>query len=185
MSSGPQRRFTVALALVSLLFVGCGSVSESTESDLAGDPAGAAPFSGAVRTSSSCTPNVALGEPIAAPLPSFTCPAGWDARSPGGTLLLSGRFTSAREMVDALCTQSTDGMSGAGSREPAGIGVEIDFDASDVIAVAFDGEVRLHRRAGELWLRHVEGCERNYRTAFFVVPKQAKPLEQSCSAVCE
>ena len=86
-------------------------------------------------------------------------------------------------MVDALCTQSTVAPSTAG--EPAGIGIEIDFDASDVIAVASDGEVALHRRAGELWIRHTETCERTYRTALFIVPKNADPLEQTCSAACE
>lgn len=87
-------------------------------------------------------------------------------------------------MVDALCTQSTDTTASADG-EPAGIGIDIDFDANDVIAIAHDGHVSLHRRAGELWIRHAESCDRDYRTAFFVVPKDAKPLEQSCSAVCE
>jgi hypothetical protein len=159
-------------------------VSEGAGAGLEESPNSPAPFSGAVKSTSSCTPNVALGEPIAAPLPSFTCPSGWDARSNGSALLLSGRFTNAREMIDALCTQSTAG-STSGNGEPAGIGIAIDFEVNDVIAVAYDGAVGLHRRAGELWIRHVEGCERNYQTAFFVVPKDAQPLEQSCSAVCE
>ena len=87
-------------------------------------------------------------------------------------------------MVDALCTQSTVATTSADG-EPAGIGIEIDFDTNDVIAVASDGEVALHRRAGELWIRHTETCERTYRTALFVVPKNADPLEQACSSPCE
>lgn len=184
MSSGPERRFTVALGVaLSLVLIACGSVSETAGSEPDESSASPKPFSGAVRTKSSCTPNVALGEPIAAPLPSFTCPSGWDARAKGNALLLSGRFTSPHEMVAALCMQSSD--SALGDGEPAGIGIDIDFDENDVVAVAYDGEVSLHRRAGELWMRHVESCESRYRTAFFVVPKGAKPLEQSCTAVCE
>lgn len=188
MSSGPERRFTVALKLaLSLLLVACGSVGEPTTAGLEESPNSPTPFAGAVKSTSSCTPNVALGEPIAAPLPSFTCPAGWDARSKGSALLLSGRFTSAREMVDALCSQSAGSTSGGSTSdgEPAGIGIDIDFDVNDVIAVAHGGEVGLHRRAGELWIRQVESCDGDYRTSLFVVPKDVKPLEQSCSSVCE
>jgi hypothetical protein len=87
-------------------------------------------------------------------------------------------------MVDALCTESSDTTSSVDG-QPAGIGIEIDFDTNDVIAVASDGEVALHRRAGELWIRHTETCERTYRTALFIVPKNADPLEQTCSAACE
>ena len=87
-------------------------------------------------------------------------------------------------MVDALCTQSDDAQA-ASAGEPAGIGIEIDFDANDVLAVAHDGEVGLHARAGELWLRHTETCEGAYRTSLFVVPKNRTLLEQTCSASCE
>jgi hypothetical protein len=185
MSSGPQRRFasTVALSLLSLHLLACGSAGEPI-----GDRAGTIPpepttHSGTAAMTS-CTPSVALGDPVATPLPSFTCPSGWDARSKGSALLVSGRFQTAREMVDALCTQSTVATSSADG-EPAGIGIEIDFETSDVLAVASDGEVALHRRAGELWIRHTETCERTYRTALFVVPKNADPLEQTCSSPCE
>lgn len=89
-------------------------------------------------------------------------------------------------MVDALCTQVDDqtAMSGSGSSEPFG-GVDIDFDTNDVIAVAHDGEIGLHRRGGELWIRHTESCTPSYRTALFVVPKDADPREQTCTSVCE
>lgn len=88
-------------------------------------------------------------------------------------------------MVDAFCTElndSTSGSTASADGEPAGI--DIDFDANDVIAVASGGEVGLHRRAGELWIRHTETCSRSYRTALFVVPKDARPLEQTCSSTC-
>lgn len=88
-------------------------------------------------------------------------------------------------MVDALCTQSDDSQSGGGAGEPAGIGIDIDFEANDVLAVAHDGEVALHARGGDLWLRHTETCEGAYRTALFVVPKNRTLLEQTCSAPCE
>ena len=95
----------------------------------------------------------------------------------------------AQEMVDALCTQSSDPDMGSTTTtaggEPGGIGISIDFDTNDVIAVAHDGEVALHRRGAELWIRHTETCERSYRTALFIVPKNAEPLEQTCSAACE
>jgi hypothetical protein len=90
-------------------------------------------------------------------------------------------------MITALCTQSADSTAGTTASvdgDPAGIGIEIDFDVSDVIAVASDGEVGLHRRAGELWIRHTETCTRSYHTALFVVPKDAEPLEQTCSLSC-
>jgi hypothetical protein len=81
-------------------------------------------------------------------------------------------------MVDALCTQSDDP-----STEPDVAGV--DFSVSDVLAVPFDGEVTLHRRGTELWIRQTEGCTRAYDTALFVVPKSEEPHEQTCSASCE
>lgn len=88
-------------------------------------------------------------------------------------------------MVDALCTQSSDPMTTTARGEPGGIGIAIDFDTNDVIAVAYDGEVALHRRGAELWIRHTETCDRSYRTALFVVPKNVEPLEQTCSSSCE
>lgn len=91
-------------------------------------------------------------------------------------------------MVAALCTEVDDSSSGSGMTaadgDPAGIGIDIDFDTNDVIAVASNGDVKLHRRAGELWLRHTETCSRSYHTALFVVPKDADPLEQTCSSAC-
>lgn len=100
---------------------------------------------------------------------------------------MSGRFRTARELVEALCTETTDtaGSMTDAAGEPAGIGIDIDFDANDVIAIASDGDVGLHRRAGELWVRHTESCSRSYRTALLVVPKDATPLEQTCSSTCE
>jgi hypothetical protein len=189
MSSGPERRFTVALSLaLSLVSVGCGSASERSDYDSAAEKSGPpTAYSGTAQTTS-CTPSVALGDPVAAPLPSFTCPSGWEARAKSNALLVSGRFESAREMVDALCTQSTDstsGMTNTADGDPAGIGIDIDFDANDVIAIAHDGEVGLHRRGGDLWIRHTETCEHSYRTALFVVPKNVEPLEQTCSTACQ
>jgi hypothetical protein len=186
MSAGPERRFTLALILaLSASSVACGSESETTGASSDESPGAPTPYSETTDASPSCVPNVALGEPIAAPLPSFTCPSGWEARSKS-SLLLSGRFTTARELIDAFCTRLDDSAMGSTSSngEPAGIGIDIDFETSDVIAVAYDGEVALHRRAGELWIRHDESCERSYRTALFVVPKDAEPLEQTCSTRC-
>lgn len=188
MSSGPERRFTLTAALC-LLLVACGSAGEPTSDGDGNEPSTHTPttYSGMAETTS-CTPSVALGEPVAAPLPSFTCPSGWQARAKGDALLVTGRFQTAREMIDALCTQSSDGAAGSTMTtggEPGAIGIAIDFDVSDVIAVAYDGEVALHRRGGELWLRHTETCVRSYRTSLFVVPKNAEPLEQTCSTTCE
>jgi hypothetical protein len=188
MSSGPERRLPLALILaLSASSVACGSANETTGAELEESPGAPTPYSAASDAGPSCTPNVALGEPIAAPLPSFTCPSGWEARSKSNFLLLTGRFTSARELVDALCTKSEGSTMGSTSSngEPAAIGIDIDFETNDVIAVAYQGDVALHRRAGELWIRHTESCERSYRTAFFVVPKDAEPLEQTCSTRCE
>jgi hypothetical protein len=189
MSSGPERRLPLALSLaLSLVSVGCGSESEASDfrsgAESPGEPT---PYSGSAQTTS-CTPSVALGAPVALPLSSFSCPFGWEARSKTNALLVSGRFSNAREMVDALCTPSTDKNTGSTSiaeGEPAGIGIAIDFDTNDVLAIAHDGEVGLHRRGGELWIRHTETCERSYRTALFVVPKNVDPLEQTCSMPCE
>lgn len=184
MSFGPERRFTVALSLaLSVVSIACGSESETSSPDAVVEKAGTkAPYSGSTPTTS-CTPSVALGDPVAQPLPSFTCPSGWDSRSKSNALLVAGRFSTAREMVDALCTESSEPAASTG--DPAGIGIEIDFDANDVIAVAHDGEVGIHRRGGELWIRHTETCERSYRTALFVVPKRVEPLEQTCSMPCQ
>src|SRR5690606_17046794 len=127
----------------------------------------------------SCTPSVALGEPVAAPLTSFECPAGWDERSRNSVLPIAGRFGSARELVDALCTQSDDSEL---PTEP--IGIDIDFEANDVVAVAYEGEISLHRRGGELWIRHTASCEASYETALFVIAKGSEPREQTCSSPC-
>jgi hypothetical protein len=207
MSSGPKRRFTlaepcdrrvrvrtctrtVALSLaLSLVSIACGSEGAPSGGRSAFEGNGGEPTPYAASApSTSCTPSVALGEPVAAPLPSFTCPSGWETRAKSNALLVSGRFSNAREMVDALCTQSTDqnaGSTASADGEPAGIGIEIDFDANDVIAIAHDGKVGLHRRGGELWIRHTETCERSYDTALFVVPKNVEPLEQTCSMLCQ
>lgn len=182
MSSVPRPRFTtVALSLLLLVLPACGSV-DATSSDGTDESPGTAPtpHSAAAETVQ-CTPAVALGAPITEPLSSFTCPFGWDARAANGALPISGRFKNAREMLDALCTQSTNTMT-ASRDEP--LGVDIDFASSDVLAVPYNGEVGLHRRAGELWIRHTESCERSYRTALFLVPKDVEPREQTCSSPC-
>lgn len=179
MSSVPRPRFiTVAL---SLLLVACGSVSETSGSDSEEIPSSPTAHSGSGQTAQ-CSPSIALGEAISAPLDSFTCPFGWDARARSNALPISGRFTNAREMVDALCTQSTDAMT-TSKNEP--LGIDIDFETNDVLAVPYNGEIGLHRRAGELWIRHTESCERTYRTALFVVPKDVEPREQTCTAPCQ
>jgi hypothetical protein len=186
MSSGPERRFTVALVVaLSVVSIACGSASESSLYD-SNDPNPTPPntLSGA-SPRASCVPSVALGDPVAAPLPSFACPSGWEARAKSNALLVSGRFGTAEETVAALCTQSDDSQSTTSAGEPAGIGIDIDFDANDVLAVAHDGEVALHARGGDLWLRHTETCDGSYRTALFVVPKNRTPLEQTCSTTCE
>ena len=191
MSSGPKRSFTVALVLaLGVGSVACGSESESSSRDSALEPPDSpTTYSGTAQARASCTPSVALGDPVAAPLPYFACPSGWSSRSKSNALLVAGRFRRARELVDALCTESSD-LASSGTMtdadgEPAGIGIDVDFDTSDVIAIASDGDVGLHRRAGELWVRHTETCSRSYRTTLFVVPKNATPLEQTCSAVCD
>lgn len=182
MALGPERRFgflTVALSL-SLAFVlgACGDAAESTRFE---------PSAGVdVKRSSpgpSCIPQVTLTERAGEPLAPIECPAGFAARDRNSALPMSGRFTSARELVEAFCTAPE----GAGGGEAS---IDVDFETHDVIAVAYDGDVGLFRRAGELWLRHVEtSCEddapRGYGSALFVVTKGAEPLEQYCSMACE
>lgn len=173
---GPKRRFTVALFLA---LVGCGESAATTVADTDEKPTPPTPYSGSADLRVSCTPAVALGEPIADPLPSVACPSGWAAREGRSAMPVAGRFTTAREMIEAFCVLDE----GSATSEPAS---EIDFAKNDVIAIAYVGEIGLHRRAGELWIRHTEQCgdDRSHRTALFAVPKSAEVREQVCSDGC-
>lgn len=185
MSFGPERRFaSLAVALSCFLGVAaCGVAAETSGSEAVHgvDVRQSSPAPGPDTDAPSCTPAIALTTPASAPMPPFECPSGWVARDRQTALPMSGRFTSATEIVDAYCTLTDD----ADAAAPPVVG--IDFAKNDVVAVAYDGEVGLFARGGDLWIRHVErGCDEPpaYRTVLFLVPKGEELHEQYCSVSC-
>lgn len=185
MSFGPERRIAnVAVALsLGLAVAACGSAAESTgsEAETGIDVRRSSPSPGTNAGAPSCTPAITLTAPAGAPMPPFECPAGWITRDRETALPMSGRFTSATEIVDAFC-ERTDAPADA---SPV---VDIDFAQSDVVAIAYDGEIGLFGRGAELWVRHVErACDAppSYRTVLFLVPKGEELHEQYCSLSCE
>lgn len=184
MSFGPERRFaplTVALSL-GLAVAACGSAAESAGSGAPTDVdvKQSSPAPGTSAGAPSCTPAVSLTVSAGAPMPPFECPSGWVARDRQTALPMSGRFTSAREIVDAYCARAD----AAADATPV---VAIDFTQNDVVAIAYDGEVGLFRRGGELWIRHVErACDEPpaYATVLFLVAKGEDLHEQYCSLSC-
>lgn len=184
MSFGPERRFasiTAALFFTTTI-AACGSAAESST---AGEPPDvdvthSSPAPGTNADAPSCAPAIALTTPAGAPMPPFECPSGWTARDRQTALPMSGRFTTAREIVDAYCARVD-----TASDAPAI--VDIDFTKNDVVAIASDGDVGLFRRAGELWIRHVaRACDEppSYRTVLFLVPKGEDLHEQYCAVSC-
>ena len=183
MSSGPERRHSLAtvvlvaaLVLIGALVGGCGSSASS----VAEEP----PHEGAIRMAASCAPAVALTERAGDPLTTFACPFGWSPRTRSSALPTTGRFTSAREMIDAFCTRSETYV-GAAADAPD---IAIDFEHDDVVAVAYDAEVGLFWNGAELWVRDVAttcaGEPPSVHTALFVVPKSQELRQQVCSR-CE
>jgi hypothetical protein len=185
MSSAPPRRLRHVIALVlGVAAFGCGSAAENTE-----DPGPPQADLGERATlaggQTSCTPSIGLTERAGEPMDAFVCPDGYRSRERPSALPMSGRFVSAREIVDAFCARD-DGQPGNDEEVPP---VGIDFTVHDVVAIAHDGDVTMYRHGSDLWVRQIApACDddaRSYRTVLFLVPKTKELREQYCSRACD
>src|SRR5687767_13112785 len=105
MIAGPERRLRLLTVALFVSLLGC-SAEVTAPSFEAGvrrveEPNGSTPAAGSL----ACMPRLTLTESGGDPLPPVTCPDGWTARERSSALPVSGRFTTARDLVETLCTR--------------------------------------------------------------------------------
>lgn len=136
-----------------------------------------------------CSPSVTgFVDAGIAPL-NVECPLGWQARTGSKTLPIAGRFSTREELTNAYCVRQ------AGDtriRLDSPTTTAIDFDASDVVAYAYDanaGAPALLRRGPELWIELTSDACSGRSPALsgvaFVVPKGSTVDERTCSQRCQ
>ena len=168
----PDRLPRLLLGLT-LALVACGSAAETATNEPTTEKVAAS-------AEMECTHAVALSEEtVATPLPAVHCPSGWTARARSSSLPVTGRFTTADDLIAAFCTQSD-----ASAEAPTVAGV--DFAHEDVLAAVYAGEIGMYRHGADLWIKHtIRSCDtRSYKSALYVVPKNVEPSEQSCVLSC-
>jgi hypothetical protein len=186
----PHRLGKLALLLVAALMGACSAEVASPDEP---QPYSAPPPVGneggeQEEDGESCTPEVAGLVPTRHSSIAIECPTGWKRRT---AKAISGRFTSYAELVDALCIAETEDSDPRSVTNDLGI----DFSKNDVYATPYDPATRsapaLNKRgANELWIRVQAtscsgGATSTFAIALFVVPKDAKVVEQTCSASCQ
>lgn len=181
------------LAPVFALLVGCseseGELPQRQARTSAEQEALAPP---AATVGPSCVPDLYGLVPAGIDPIEIRCPDGYVQRKSFAALPLTGRFTTAMELVEAFCAPAGSPVASAVAAADLDTATSIDFEQNDVVAYAFDAragvEPALFAHGYDLWLRVTNdmcsGRPPELASIAFVVPKGKRVKEQTCALTC-